>query len=172
MPIKEVAPKEARVGSSRWPEGTSLNPDDVVSMLSAAETVQVSLSSAQILALSATPVTLVPAQGANKIIIVDEILFRMSRTATAYASGGALEFRYTNGSGAKVAADIAATVVTTGGAGVEYNNVGGVVTSLTPVANAAIVITNATGAFTTGTGTAKVFIKYRVLDVSTPDTPS
>ncbi len=124
---------------------------------------RVDLSSAQILALNATPVELVPAPGAGNIISVEEILFKMIRTATAYAAGGALEFRYTNGSGAKVTADVAASVVTTGGAGTEYNIVRGVTTSLTPVANSNIVIDNATAAFTTGTGTAVVWVKYRIL---------
>lgn len=124
---------------------------------------KVSLSSAQILALNATPVELVAAPGAGLLISVEEIIFKMVRTGTAYANGGALEFRYTNASGAKVTADIAASVVTTGGAGTEYNIVRGVVTSLTPVANAAIVVDNATAAFITGTGTATVTIKYRVV---------
>lgn len=126
-------------------------------------TVQVPVTSAQILAANATPVTLIAAPGAGKAISVEEIFFRMDRTGTAYANGGALEFRYTNASGAKVTADIAASVVTTGGAGTEYNIVRGVTTSLTPLANAAIVMDNATAAFITGTGTAIVTIKYRIV---------
>lgn len=126
------------------------------------KTRQTSLSSAQILALNATPISLVPAPGAGKIVEVISITLKMVRTGTAYANGGALEFRYTNASGAKVTADIAAAVVT-GGAGTEYNIVKGVVTSLTPVANALICISNATAAFITGTGTAVVTVVYRIL---------
>lgn len=126
-------------------------------------TVQVSLSSANILALNATPITLVAAPGAGKIVEVVSITLKMVRTGTAYANGGALEFRYTNASGAKVTADIAAAVVTTGGAGTEYSNVKGVVTALTPVANALISVNNATAAFITGTGTAVVTVVYRIL---------
>ncbi len=166
MAISRVAPNEVQAGSRRWPEGVSLVPADIVGQDSALSTVNVSLTSTQIKALNSTPVALIPAQGAGKIIIVDEILLEMTRTGTAYANGGALEFRYTNASGAKVSADIAASVVTTGGAGVEYNRVGGVSTSLTPVANAAIVIDNATAPFITGTGTARVYLRFRVIDTA------
>jgi hypothetical protein len=51
----------------------------------------------------------------------------------------------------------------TAGAGTSFTNVRGVVTSLTAVANAAIVITNATAAFAAGTGTAVVSIDYHVV---------
>lgn len=124
------------------------------------------LTAANIIAMSAAPVTLIAAPGANKVVIIEDILFKMTRTATAFTGGGALEFRFTDGSGAKVSADIAAAVVTTGGAGTELNRVAHVVASQTPVANAPIVITNATAPFADGTGTAEVFIKYRVVDIS------
>lgn len=126
----------------------------------------VSLSSAQILALSATPVVLVPAPGAGRVVIVSDIDFQMTRTATAYANGGALEFRYTDGSGAKVSADVAAALVTTGGAGVAYAAVGGIEASITPVPNAAIIVTNATAPYISGTGTAKIRVAYRIDDFS------
>jgi hypothetical protein len=123
---------------------------------------RVAVSSANILALNGTPKVLIPAPGVGRIIVVSRITVKMVRTATAYANGGALEFRYTDASGAKVAADVAASVVTTGGAGTEYNTVGGVVSSLTPVANAAIVMDNASAAFITGTGTMVVEIDYMI----------
>lgn len=122
---------------------------------------RVALSAAEILALNATPKVLITAPGAARVIVVRRIVLKMVRTATQFANGGALEIRYTNGSGAKVSADIAATVVT-GAAGTDYNTVAGVVTSLTPVANAAIVLTNATAAFITGTGVGVVTIDYEI----------
>lgn len=124
--------------------------------------VQKALSAADIIAMRTTPVALVPAPGANNLIIVEDIVFKMVRTATAFTGGGAVEFRYTDGAGAKVTADVSAILVT-GAAGTAYSNVAGVTTELTPVANAAIVITNATAAFATGTGTGVVSVKYRVL---------
>ena len=127
--------------------------------------VRVALSSAQILALNATPVTLVPAPGLLKVVIAESIALQMTTTATQYANGGALEFRYTNASGAKVSADIAAAVVTTT-AGVSYTSVAGVTTSLTNVVNSPITISNATAPFITGTGTGVINVKFRVVTFS------
>lgn len=123
---------------------------------------QVALSAAQILGMNATPVSLIATPGAARIIVVDHIVLKMVRTSTQFASGGAVEWRYTNGAGAKVSADVSASVVT-GAAGTAYSAVRGVTTELVPVADAAIVVTNATGAFTTGTGVGQVSITYRVV---------
>lgn len=122
---------------------------------------QVALSAAQINAIRTTPVVIVPAPGAGKVVLVERVLLKMVRTATQFANGGAVELRYTDGSGAKVSADISATVVT-GAAGTAYSQVAGVVTELVPVANAAVVITCATANFDTGTGTGQVTVLYRV----------
>jgi hypothetical protein len=121
------------------------------------------LSSANILAMNGTPVAMIPAPGAGRIIRVLDIMLQMVATATGYANGGAVEFRYTDGSGAKVSADIASAVITAG-AGTSYTNVGGLEASLTGVANAALVVTNATAPFITGTGTGKIRIAYRIED--------
>jgi len=123
---------------------------------------QTSLSAAQIIGMNAAPVTIVPAPGAGRIVVVDHIVLKMVRTATQFANGGAVEWRYTNASGAKVSADVAAAVVT-GGAGTAYSSVRGVVTELVPVANAVVVVTNATAAFDTGTGTGVVSASYHVV---------
>lgn len=122
----------------------------------------VNLTAAQIIAMGTTPVTLLASPGAGMAIIVDNITVKMTTTATGFTGGGAVEFRYTNASGAKVTADVAAAVVTAG-AGTSFTNVRGVVTSLTAVADAAIVITNATAAFAAGTGTAVVAVQYHVV---------
>lgn len=122
------------------------------------------LTAANIIAMGTTPVVLVPAPGAGRVIIVKGIGFQMTRTATAFTGGGAVEFRYTDDSGAKVSADVAESVVDTGGAGVAYVHVAGIEASITPVANAAIVIRNPTAAFADGTGTAKVTIDFVVHD--------
>lgn len=122
---------------------------------------EVSLTSANILAMNATPVTIVPAV-TGKTIVIDEISLKMTTTSTAYANGGALEFRYTDGSGAKVTADIAAGVITAG-AGTSYTINKSIVTSLTGVVSSPIIITNATAPFITGTGTGVLSIRYHLI---------
>jgi hypothetical protein len=124
--------------------------------------INVTLSSANILAMSATPVSLIPAPGSGKVIVVDHVSLKMVTTATQYANGGAVELRYTDASGAKVTADIAAAVITAAAA-TSYTSVRGVTTSLTNVANSGIFITNATAPFITGTGAGVLAIQYRVL---------
>jgi len=130
-----------------------LSPDTV-------QTASVALSSAQILALNATPVTIIPAQGAGTVIVVTNVLFKMVTTATAYASGGVVTFQYAGGNA--VTNNIAATVVTAG-AGTSYTVRDGI--DVTAAANTGITVTNATGAFTTGTGTAVISISYRVATI-------
>lgn len=123
---------------------------------------QTALSAAQINAIRTTPVSICPAPGAGKVIIADHIVLKMVRTSTQFANGGAVEWRYTDGSGAKVSADVAATVVT-GAAGTAYSSVRGVATELVPVANAALVVTCATANFDTGTGSGVASVAYRVV---------
>lgn len=127
-----------------------------------AHSVQVPLTAAQIIAMGTTPIALIAAPGAGKIIIVEAILFKAVRTSTAFTGGGAVEFRYTDASGQKISADVAAAMIT-GAAGTAYAHVAGIEASITPVANAAIVITNATAAFAAGTGAVNISIKYRVV---------
>jgi len=128
----------------------------------AKQTVTVSLTAAQIIAMGTTPVSLIAAPGAGKCIIVDNISFKMVTTATAFTGGGAVEFRYTDASGTKVTADVAAAVITAG-AGTSFTNVRGIEAALTGTANAAIVVRNATAVFAAGTGTATITIEYHVV---------
>lgn len=121
----------------------------------------VDLSAAQIIAMNATPVTIIPAPGAGSVVVVDNITFKMTRTSTAFTSGGNVVFEYGT-SGTDVTAVIASTVVT-GAAGVVYQNVRGVEASTAVDANQLIQVTNLTGAFASGTGTATIFIDFHIV---------
>jgi len=122
----------------------------------------VSLTAAQVKALFTTPIALVAAPGAGKIVIPIGIAFGSTFATTAYAGSNNLEFRYTNGSGAKVTADIAAATLNFS-SGTKYSSVAGVTTELTPVANAAIVVCVPVANPTLGDSPIKFSVLYRVL---------
>ncbi|MCX6822222.1 MAG: hypothetical protein NTW30_05610 [Candidatus Aenigmarchaeota archaeon] len=131
------------------------------------QTTQVSLTAAQINGMYATPVVVVPAI-ANKYIYVASVNFDLTGTATQFANGGVVNVQYAataNGAGTKVHADIAATVVTGATALVHSFRIPLV---LSAVADATLkgiglYISNQTGAFDTGTGTAVVTVRYYVI---------
>lgn len=121
----------------------------------------VSLSSAVIKALFTTPIELIPAQGAGKTIIVDDIFLKNTYGTATYTGANALEFRYTGASGAKVSADIANTFINLVASG--YASVKGVVTALTPVANAPVVVAIPTANPAVGDGVITGFVRYHVV---------
>ena len=67
----------------------------------------VTVTSAQILAAYTTPVTLIAAPAEDNYIIIDEIVAFNDLGTAAYAAGGTMSIRYTDGSGAKVVNDLA-----------------------------------------------------------------
>ena len=122
----------------------------------------VALSSANILAMNATPVQLIAAPAAGKNIIVQKVMLTMVTTATQYASGGVVVFQIGNtaaGAGTATTGTIAAAVVNAA-AGTSYTTV--VPVAYTGTAATGLFISNQTGAFTTGTGTGTVDIWYQV----------
>lgn len=131
----------------------------------ALQTITVPLTSANLLAMNGAPVTVIPAPGAGKVIIIENVLFTMTRTATAYANGGTIVLNYATGPVAAINT-IAASVLTTAGAAVTQTVRDGI--DAAAVANDAIVITNGSAPFITGTGTASLNIKYRVVTFVTP----
>lgn len=122
------------------------------------------LTSAEILALSTTPIALIAAPGAGKVIIVDRIVGTSTFVTAAYTGANALEFRYTNASGAKVTADIAAAFINVA-SGTLTHTVGGLVAELVAVSNAAIVVRVPTADPAAGSGNIKLQIAYREVPV-------
>ncbi len=125
------------------------------------------LTAAQILALYATPVSLVPAQGAGTMICVDQIVIDVTYGTTQFASGGAISAQYgsTVHAGGVICTETIAASLLNGFAanGVLFaagSGNGGVSSA---VLNTAVYLSNATGAFTTGDSTASVTTFYRVL---------
>lgn len=124
---------------------------------------RVALSAANILAMNATPVAILPAPGAGLGIVIDWLVLVMITTSTQFAGGGAVQFNYHGGSSSH-SGTIPASVVTAA-AGTTITQLGPSTGSngLTVPANTGIDITNGTAAFTTGTGTAIVYASYSVV---------
>lgn len=125
----------------------------------------VTITSAQLLALNATPITVLPAPGAGKAYVVERVE-AYKAAGTAYAGIDAAEdiaIKYTNASGA-----VCATIETTGfldQATAQTRTVAGVQTAMTPVANAVLVAHMLNGEITTGTSPLKLRITARIIDM-------
>ncbi len=119
----------------------------------------VTLTSAQITTMFTTPVTLLRAPGADVGYIIDYIVFKYNFGGTAYTSGGVVSIQY-NG-GAAVANTIPAATVTAGASSSTVVVTGA--SNIVVTQNAALTITNATGAFATGNGTAQVLLWYSIV---------
>lgn len=126
---------------------------------------QIALTAAQINGMYAAPVILIAAPGTGKTVAVNKVIFSITRSSTAFASGGAAIIQYdstVNGGGTQSCDSTLASTVITGAAGTSNSIRNGAIISdsTATIVNKGIYISNATGAFTTGTGTATVDIWY------------
>ena len=131
------------------------------------------LTSAQILALNATPISVIAAPGAGKVIVVDHARFFLDYNSAAYVAGAGedLVLRYTNGSGALVTLPVdgadfldqtADTFAITPGM-LQSDDQG-----LVPTANAAVVAHIQSGEIITGNSPINYEIWYDVIDATLP----
>lgn len=137
--------------------------------------VTVTVTSALLLALNATPFTVLAAQGAGQAIIPKRVAIRHG-TGTAYAgiaAGEDLVLKYTNGSGAQCSSVIETTgfldqttaqIRVAGPPGSTSTTAG----DITPVANAAVVLHLLSGEITTGDFDLIVKMWYDVIDTAFP----
>lgn len=126
-----------------------------------AREMKVSLTAAQIKALHTTPITLVPAPGTGAVISVDEIVGKVNFATTAYTGANAMEFRYTDGSGAKVTGDGASAWIDSA----STTDVKTIAAAVTPVENAAVVVAVPTANPAAGDSIITLSILYRIVSI-------
>jgi hypothetical protein len=113
------------------------------------------------------PKQLVAAPGANKVIVVDAIVLDMTFVSAQYAAGGVVAAQYdstVHGAGSAASATIAAATIN-GYAANTGIMVAGAMSSVafSAMVNKGLYLSNQTGAFTTGDGTWKIHVWYRVI---------
>lgn len=134
----------------------------VVSAGGSVNTIKVSLTSADILALNTTVFTLIPAQGAGTIINVLKVWYSYNYNTTAYAGGGFLTVKFNNAFGVTISGN-------TGGVLSAGSNIIGMPSMSVPGGTGTIGFDNApvilynTAAQTLGDGTLDVYLTYDVI---------
>jgi hypothetical protein len=130
-------------------------------------TAVVTLSAAQLEAMFATPVSILPAPGAGFAIIVKEIEFELIGGSVSFTGGGAITFPYHGSGTASHTGSIPTSGVNVSPSTTTITELGQLAGSNGTVipANTGVDITNATAAFASGNGTAKVFMEYRIIQL-------
>lgn len=157
-------------GSPYWCQQvtTGVVENSNISLASQLQTTDlITITSAQVLALNGTPITLISAPGAGKAIVPVLALWFLDFNTTAYngiAAGEDLALRFTDASG-----EIAAQVETTGflDASADAHRVTQFTGLFVPVANAALVLHMLSGNVATGNSPLKLKVFYRTVDLLT-----
>ena len=130
--------------------------------------VEVNMTAAQWNGMYATPVQLVAAPGANKMVLVNKVAINLLFGTTQFTGGGVVGLQY--GASAHLAGNLASVTEAaadfTGAAASTMFRLGGGLNTgalLSNAANAAVSISNQTGAFATGDSTFKVQVWYSVI---------
>lgn len=119
-----------------------------------------SLSSAQIKALHTTPIVLLKGLKGH-LIIVEAITATIVYSGTAYTGSNNLEFRYTDGSGTKVTADIPNSFINS--SSTSYYHAPLVTSAFVPTLGASIVVVVPTANPAAGNSVITLMIKYRII---------
>ncbi len=121
------------------------------------------LTAAQINTLNATPVTVLAAPGAGLTNLITGIYLQINSTGLTRieCGSGVLEFRYTDGSGAKVITDVTNTVVEAAADAAGWNPA----ILAVPVADA-VIVAHLSADATSGTATMQGRIYYKTVKLS------
>lgn len=149
---------QAKPGYNRWVN--SVKSDDIIPSL--IQYAEVSITAAEMLALRATPKTLVAAPGAGYVLEFLGATFIYDYTAAFTESSDDIVVRYTDGSGAIASTTLDATNLLDATSD-QLRTLKPITTDLTPVANSPLVLHNSGNGEWGGTGSpCRVKVAYRV----------
>lgn len=118
------------------------------------------LTSTQILALGATPITLVAAQGAGTVVIPVQAFSSLTFLTTAYANAGVLNLSW-NGANGITAANLSANLIAAASQVASQGGLSEATIATASMANLPLTV-HSTGAVTLGAGSWKVTVVYLV----------
>lgn len=124
----------------------------------------VTLTAAQIIAMSGTPVGILPAPAAGQVLVVDQFIVQVKPGGTQFTGGGAVSFQYHGTAIVPHSANVPAATINsaTGSENVVPPPTG----VIQPPAATGIDITNGTAAFATGNGTMIVTVFYSIITLN------
>jgi len=124
------------------------------------KTAEISVSAAEVLAMSVTPKEIIAAPGDGKIIICEDITLYLNAGATGFSGTTTVRFTYANS--ALLLHAIEPTIQGTVDKIFQLNKNDGI-DELTAGINKAVILRPSSGAFTAGDGSLKVLVKYRII---------
>jgi len=134
---------------------------------------QVAITAAQFNGMAAAPVQLVAAQGANTLIVIEQMQLVMTFVSAQYASGGIVAAQYDStatGLGVKATNTEQAADFTGAAASTTFlfngTSGNGSQAAFTTSVNKGVFLSNQTGAFTTGDSTFIAKVYYRVISTN------
>jgi len=126
----------------------------------------VAITAAEFNGMYAAPKLLLAAQGANTLIVLDQLQLVMTYGAAAFAGGGVAAVQYdstANGAGVIASTTLSAATFQATASTTFTMNAGVVVLPFTTTVNKGLYLSNLTGAFTTGDSTFVAHLWYRVI---------
>ena len=128
--------------------------------------VAVAVTAAQFNGMYAAPKLLLAAQGANTLIVLDQLQLVMTYGSANYAAGGVAAVQYdstVNGAGVIASTTLAAATFQAAASSTFTMNAGVVVLPFTTTVNKGLYLSNITAAFTTGDSDFVAHLWYRVI---------